>query len=157
VPASCGEAVGGGRYPARMSTPDRPAASEQLLYKEIALLTAEFATEQALASLRQAVRDCRITDVAQWAAVATEAVMEAARLVEVPGESAESFTPIQDSVINCLDAMTAAVEADDADGVVSRGELVGDAVANFAVFLKGLGSGSKPAQVAVRRRNACWT
>ena len=65
--------------------------------------------------------------------------MEAARLVEVPAESAESFTTIQDAVINALDAMAKAVEADDAGGVVSRGELVGDAVANFAAFLTGLG------------------
>jgi hypothetical protein len=36
--------------------------------------------------------------------------------------------------------MTEAVEADDAEGVVGRGELVGDAVANFAVFLKGFQS-----------------
>jgi hypothetical protein len=47
----------------------------------MALLTAEFATERALASPRQAVRDGRTTDIAQWAALATEA----ARLVEVPG------------------------------------------------------------------------
>jgi hypothetical protein len=36
--------------------------------------------------------------------------------------------------------MTAAVEAEDVEGVVGRGELVGDAVANFAAFLNGLGS-----------------
>ncbi|SFW88339.1 hypothetical protein SAMN04489730_6929 [Amycolatopsis australiensis] len=106
----------------------------------MALLTAEFATEQALASLRQAVTGGLITEIAQWAALATEAVMEAARLVDVPGESAASCTTIRDSVISCLDAMTTAVEADDADGVVTRGELVGDAVANFAVFLKELGT-----------------
>ncbi|MBE8519432.1 hypothetical protein ILP97_18285 [Amycolatopsis sp. H6(2020)] len=123
-----------------MSTPDRPAASEELLKKGMALLTADFATERALASLRQAVRGGRTTDIAQWAVLATEAVMEAARLVEVPGESADSFTTIRDSVIDALDVMAKAVEADDAEDVVSRGELVGDAVANFAVFLKGLGS-----------------
>src|SRR3954467_4017794 len=87
VPASCGESVGGGRYPPRMSTPDRSAASEQLLKKGMALLTADFATEQALASLRQAVNGGRTTNIAQWAALATEAVMEAARLVDVPAES----------------------------------------------------------------------
>ncbi|MEU4524590.1 hypothetical protein AB0F52_38445 [Amycolatopsis sp. NPDC024027] len=123
-----------------MSTPHRPAASELPLKKGMALLTADFATEQALASLRQAIRGGRTADTARWAALATEAVMEAARLVEVPGESAGAFTTIRDSVINALDVMAKAVEADDADGVVSRGELVGDAVANFAVFLKGLQS-----------------
>jgi hypothetical protein len=123
-----------------MSTPDRPAASEQPLKKGMALLTAQFATEQALASLRQAVRGGRTTDTARWAALATEAVMEAARLVEVPAESAGAFTTIRDSVINALDVMAKAVEADDADGVVSRGALVGDAVANFAAFLTGLDS-----------------
>ncbi|OXM61390.1 hypothetical protein CF165_38610 [Amycolatopsis vastitatis] len=106
----------------------------------MALLTAEFATEQALVSLRQAVRDGRTADIAQWAALATEAVMEAVRLVEVPAESAGAFTTSRDLVINALDVMAKAVEADDADGVVSRGELVGDAVANFAVFLKGFQS-----------------
>ena len=106
----------------------------------MALLTAQFATEQALSSLRQAVRDGRTTDTAQWAALATEAVMEAARLVEVPAESAGAFMTIRDSVIDCLDSMTAAVEADNAYAVVSRGELVGDAVANFAAFLMGFQS-----------------
>ncbi|WP_276209771.1 hypothetical protein [Amycolatopsis vastitatis] len=43
-------------------------------------------------------------------------------------------------MINALDVTVKAVEVDDADGVVSRGELVGDAVANFAAFLNGLGS-----------------
>jgi hypothetical protein len=84
-----------------MSTPDLPAASQQpLLKKEIALLTAEFATEQALASLQQAIKDGGTADIAQWAALATAAVMEAAGLVEVPGESAGAFTTIQGSVIN---------------------------------------------------------
>ncbi|WP_143268837.1 hypothetical protein [Amycolatopsis vastitatis] len=78
-----------------MSTPDRPAASERLLKKGMALLTAQFATEQALASLRQAVTGGRITDIAQWAALATEAVMETARLAEVPVESAGAFTTIR--------------------------------------------------------------
>jgi hypothetical protein len=123
-----------------MSTPDRPAGPERLLKKEMALLTAQFATEQALASLRQAIRSGRITDIARWAPLATEAVMEAARLVEVPGKSAGAFTAIRDSVINALDVMAKAVDADDADGVLSCGELVEDAVANFAAFLKGFQS-----------------
>jgi hypothetical protein len=72
-------------------------------------------------------------------ALATEAVMEAARLVRVPGESANSFTTIRDSVIDCLESMIKAVKADDAEGVLRRGERVGDAVANFATFLKGAG------------------
>ncbi|MDQ7809375.1 hypothetical protein Q5425_37095 [Amycolatopsis sp. A133] len=71
----------------------------------MALLTAQFAIEQALASLLQAIRGGRTTDIAQWAALATEAVMEAARLVEVPAESAGAFTTIRDSVINALDVM----------------------------------------------------
>ncbi len=61
-------------------------------------------------------------------------------VVEVPGASACAFTTIRDSVINALIAMTKAVEAGDADGVLSRGELAGDAVANFAAFLKGFQS-----------------
>jgi hypothetical protein len=123
-----------------MSTRDRPAGSEQPLKKGMALLTAQFATEQALASLRQAVRGGRTTDIAQWAALATEAVMEAASLVLIPGESAGAFATIRDSVIDCLDATTKAVEAGSTEDVVSRGELVGDAVANFAVLLEGLQS-----------------
>jgi hypothetical protein len=79
-------------------------------------------------------------DIVQWAAPAAEAAMAAARLVEVPGASANSFTTIRDSVTNCLDLMTRAVEVDDAEGLLSRGELVGDAVANFAALLKGSGS-----------------
>jgi hypothetical protein len=122
-----------------MSTSDRPAASGQLLKKEMALLTAEFATERALESLRQAIKVGRTSDVAQWAALAAEAAMEAATLVEVPGESDGTFATIRDSVTHCLDSMARAVEADDAVGVVSRGELVGNAVANFAAFLKGAG------------------
>ncbi|UJW28886.1 hypothetical protein L3Q67_27000 [Saccharothrix sp. AJ9571] len=110
-----------------------------MLQREMTLLTAEFATERALASLRQATKAGRSTDIAQWALLAAEAVMETARLVEVPEESASSFATIRDSVTTCLDSMTRAVETDDAEGVVSRGELVGDAVANFAVFLEGLG------------------
>jgi hypothetical protein len=70
-------------------------------------------------SLRQAIRDGRTADIAQWAALATEAVMEAASLVEVPGTSAGTFATIRDSVIDCLDAVAKAVEADDAGGVVS--------------------------------------
>lgn len=113
-----------------MSTPHRPAASDQLLKKEMALLTADFATEQALMSLRQAVRDGRNANIAQRAALAAEGVMEAAGLVEVPGDNASGFMTIRDSVINALDVMAKAVEADDADGVMSCGELIADAVAN---------------------------
>lgn len=101
------------------------------------MLTAEFATERALDSLRQAIKVDRTAEIVTWANNAVEAVMEIAGLVAVADEDADTFATIRDSVTNCLDSMTSADRDDDVEGVLSRGELVGDAVANFASFLKG--------------------
>ncbi|GAA1940362.1 hypothetical protein [Amycolatopsis minnesotensis] len=123
-----------------MSTPDRAAASEELLKREMAVLTAEFATERALESLRQAVKVGRTAEIVTWANNAVEAVMEVADLVTIPDEGTSTFATVRDSVINRLDSMTSANGANDAEGVLSRGELVADAVTNLASLLKETGS-----------------
>ncbi|HEY3690467.1 MAG TPA: hypothetical protein VGL46_09205 [Pseudonocardiaceae bacterium] len=101
----------------------------------MARLTAEYATERAQASLRNVIKLGRTADIVQWATLAATAVMEAADLAAVPSEDAGTVTMLRGSVTECLRSLTKAGLGGDTDGVLSRGELVGDAVANLAVFL----------------------
>ncbi|QWF85789.1 hypothetical protein [Amycolatopsis sp. CA-230715] len=102
----------------------------------MALLTAEFATEQALERLRLAVKTGRSAEVVQWAQVAATAVHEIADVADIPDPDADTVVRIQNRVTDCLDSMTQADRDGDTEGTLYRGDLVGDAAANFAVFLK---------------------
>jgi len=102
----------------------------------MALLTAEFATEQAVQRLRREIKVGRIAETIECANHAATAVQEIADLVTLSPEDAHTSVTVQASVTGCLDAMTRAAQADDADGVLNAGELVGDAVVNYAAFLK---------------------
>lgn len=119
-----------------MSNLDHSANPEAYLKKEMALLTAAFATEQAVERLRRAVKLGRTAEITEWANHAAFAVAEVAELVTLPDDEADTAVAIQASVAGCLSAVTRAVQADDTNGVLNAGELVGDAVANYAAFLK---------------------
>jgi hypothetical protein len=119
-----------------MSTPDHPADTEVYLRRELALLTAEFATEQAVERLRRKFKLSRTVEIIECANHAATAVQEIADLVTLPDDDADTGVTVRASVNGCLDAMTRAAQADDAGGVLNAGELVGDAVANYAAFLK---------------------
>ena len=103
----------------------------------MALLTTEFATERALASLREALVTRQSRDIARWAKLAAETVMETARLATVPDEHITRFEAFRSSVASHLDSMPSAIDADDTGYIARRGALVADAVANLAAFLKG--------------------
>jgi hypothetical protein len=119
-----------------MSTPDHLANSAAHLKREMAVLTADFATEQALRRLRQAIRLGRTIEIIDCANCAVTAVAEIADLVTLPSDDAETSVMIQTSVTRCLGVMSRAAQADDADGILSAAELVNDAVVNYAAFLK---------------------
>jgi hypothetical protein len=119
-----------------MLNPDHSANPEAYLKWEMALLTAAFATEQAVGRLRRAVKLGRSVEIAEWANHAATAVKEVAELVTLPDDDADTAVTIQASVAGCLNTMTRAGQADDTDGVLNAGELVGDAVAKYAAFLK---------------------
>jgi hypothetical protein len=119
-----------------MATPDHPADSAAHLKREMAVLTADFATEQAVERLRRAIKLGQTVEIIKCANHAATAVKEVADLVTLPDEDADTSVTVHANVTGCLNAMTHAEQAGDADGVLSAAELVGDAVVNYAAFLK---------------------
>jgi hypothetical protein len=88
----------------------------------------------AVKRLHEAIKLGRTTKIIESANHAVTAVMEVADLVTVQDKDADTFVTIQASVTGCLDAMNRAVRAKDAGGVLSSGELVGDAVKTSPSF-----------------------
>jgi hypothetical protein len=85
----------------------------------MALLTAEFATEQAVERLRRVIKLGRIVEIIECANHVATAVQQVADLVTISDEDVHAAVTVQTSVTGCLSAMSRAVQADDADGVVS--------------------------------------
>ncbi|MCU1687741.1 MAG: hypothetical protein JWQ81_8480 [Amycolatopsis sp.] len=118
-----------------MATQDPAEDSAAHLKREMAILTAEFATEQALERLRRAVKVGRTADIVECANYAADAVTELAGVVPALVD-ADTSAEISKGLAGCRAALERAEQAEDPEGVLGMGELLGDAVANFASFLK---------------------
>ncbi|UUV32346.1 hypothetical protein NQK81_02510 [Amycolatopsis roodepoortensis] len=115
--------------------PDDPPASE--LKHLLAVRTERFATEQAVELLRQAIKLGRSDQIAAGVNAAIESVHHLAHLAAAPPDDTTSAR-LRAQVHECQNSFQRAHLQGDTDGVIGRGELVGDAVMNYAIHLTNL-------------------
>ncbi|WP_410646501.1 hypothetical protein [Amycolatopsis sp. cmx-4-54] len=116
---------------------NEPGHSAYELSREIAVRTEYFATEQAVHSLRQAINLGHNAEITATASTAIITVDHLATLAQVHPGNTTSET-LRNVVQRCQDALDRAVHQSDIEGVIGHGELVGDAVMNYAIYLTNL-------------------
>ncbi|OXM44807.1 hypothetical protein [Amycolatopsis alba] len=112
----------------------QPGHSAHELSRAIAVRTEYFATEQAVHSLRQAIKLGHTAEIVAGVSTAITTVDHLATLAQVrPGDT--TSVELRNVVLRCQDALDRAVHQGDIDGVIGHGELAGDAVMNYAIYL----------------------
>ncbi|OXM50250.1 hypothetical protein CFP71_27845 [Amycolatopsis thailandensis] len=111
--------------------PDDPAGELKHL---LAVHTERFATEQAVKHLREVIKLGRTADIAAGVNTAIDAVQHLATLTTSSPDDTTSAR-LQAVLNERQGAFQRAHQQGDVDGVIGRGELVGDAVMNYATFL----------------------
>ncbi|WP_410583876.1 hypothetical protein [Amycolatopsis sp. lyj-108] len=103
----------------------------------LAVRTERFATEQAVARLRQGIKLGHSDQIATAVNAAIESVHHLAALAAAPPDDTTSVR-LRAQVRECQNSFQRAHLRGDTDGVIGRGELVGDAVMNYAIHLTNL-------------------
>ncbi|RSM80476.1 hypothetical protein DL991_10120 [Amycolatopsis sp. WAC 01375] len=111
--------------------PDYPAGELKHL---LAVRAERFATEQAVHLLRQAIKFGDTDQIAAGVTAAIDSVHHLATLATAPPGSTTS-TQLRTQLDECQTSFHEAHQQGDTDGVIGRGELVGDAVMNYAIYL----------------------
>ncbi|WP_037306961.1 hypothetical protein [Amycolatopsis orientalis] len=120
-----------------MVAADQPNDPAGELKHLLAVRAERFATEQAVHLLRQAIKLGDTARIAAGVTAAIDAVHHLATLVIAPPGDTTS-TQLRTQLHNCQTSFHKAHQQGDTDGVIGRGELMGDAVMNYAIFLTNL-------------------
>ncbi|MFK0244512.1 hypothetical protein ACIQUM_07425 [Amycolatopsis azurea] len=120
-----------------MEAAGKPVNPARELSRAIAVRTEHFATEQAVRDLRLAITLNRTTEIAARASTAIASVEHLATLTTaLPGDY--TAARLLGVVRQGQDAFDRACRQHDTDSVTWCGELVGDAVMNYALYLASL-------------------
>ncbi|MFI5560742.1 hypothetical protein ACIA2T_15820 [Amycolatopsis japonica] len=114
--------------------PDYPAGELKHL---LAVRAEHFATEQAVHLLRQAITVGDTARISAGVTAAIDSVHQLATVAAAPPDNKES-TQLRTQLHARQDSFHEAHKQGDTDGVTGHGELVGDAVMNYAYFLANL-------------------
>lgn len=120
-----------------MVAADQPDDPADELKQLLAIRTERFATEQAVQHLLHAIKLGHVDHIAAGVKTAIASVQHLSTLTTPPPGDTTSAR-LQAGLRECQDAFHRAHRQGDVDGVIGRGELVGDAVMNYAIFLTNL-------------------
>ncbi|KFZ80847.1 hypothetical protein ED92_11035 [Amycolatopsis sp. MJM2582] len=122
---------------ARMVAADQPDVSAGGLQHLLAVRAERFATEQAVDGLRQAIKRGDTDQIAAGVTGAIDAVHHLATMAAASPDDTTS-THLRAQLHRCQTSFQEAYQQDDTDGIIGHGELVGDAVMNYAILLTNL-------------------
>lgn len=122
---------------ARMVAAAQPDDPAHELQHRLAIRTERFATEQAVQHLLHAIKLGHVEGIAAGVKTAIDSVQHLATLTTPPPDDTTSAR-LQAVLRGCQHAFHRAHQQGDVDGAIGRGELVGDAIMNYAIYLTNL-------------------